>query len=174
MHDEIELVALAKKGDRKAFKQLYELHVDPLYRFLHKFSADQIELEEWVQRAFIKAFRHIASFDGRSKFGSWLFRIGINEMKTDRRNTGKHIMQELDAENLPVTDMDETFEWTSTMSMLLEDLSETKRMVFVLFEVEGYSHAEIADMLEINEGTSRSLLTRARHQLKRKWIAEEL
>ena len=173
MHDETALVNLAKGNDRKAFRQLYELHVDPLYRFLHKFSSDEHELEEWVQRAFIKAFRGIASFDGRSKFSSWLIRIAINEMKTDRRRTWCYAELSPDIEDGLTTEPDGEFEWQSTMNVLLDELSEDKRMVFMLFEVEGYSHAEIAAMLDIKEGSSRSMLTRARQHLKRKWIAEE-
>ncbi len=173
MHDETALVNLATRGEQKAFRQLYELQVDPLYRFLHKFSSDEHELEEWVQRAFIKAFRGIASFDGRSKFSSWLFRIAINEMKTDRRKSWRFEELSHDIEEELATHPDGEFVWQSTMSELLNELSDEKRTVFMLFEVEGYSHAEIAAMLDINEGTSRSILTRMRQHLKRKWIAEE-
>jgi RNA polymerase sigma-70 factor (ECF subfamily) len=174
MHDETELIRLARLGERKAFRELYERHVDPLYRFLRKFSSDAHELEEWVQRAFIKAFRGIGSFDGRSKFSSWLFRIGINEMKTDRRRISNTEELADEIPDSPSSEADAEFVWESTMSVLLEELSENKRMVFILFEVEGYSHAEIAAMLNINEGTSRSILTRARQHLKRQWQAEKL
>ena len=172
MHDEPELVSLARQGDRKAFKQLYECHVDPLFRFLHLFSSNEIELEEWVQRAFIKAFRGITSFDGRSRFSSWLFRIAINEMKTDRRRVERPVMLELSDHDTPAAEVEEEFEWKSTMNVLLDELSEAKRLVFILFEVEGYSHAEIAVMLGISEGTSRSTLTRTKQHLKRKWTEE--
>ncbi len=172
MHDEPELVSLARQGDRKAFKQLYERHVNPLFRFLHRFSSNEIELEEWVQRAFIKAFRGIASFDERSRFSSWLFRIAINEMKTDRRRVERPVMLELSDHDALAAEVEEEFEWKSTMNVLLDELSEAKRMVFILFEVEGYSHAEIAVMLGISEGTSRSALTRTKQHLKRKWTEE--
>ncbi|MBI5472755.1 MAG: RNA polymerase sigma factor [Ignavibacteriae bacterium] len=170
MHDESALIGLARQKSRKAFTRLYELHVESLFRFLHKFSSNDIELEEWVQRAFIKAFRSIDSFDGRSRFGSWLFRIAINEMKSDRRRLRQ--LEEMPEELAGESNIDDDFAWRSTMDVLLNELSEQKRMVFILFEVEGYSHAEIAAMLEIHEGTSRSLLMRAKQELKKKWTAE--
>jgi RNA polymerase sigma-70 factor, ECF subfamily len=172
MNDEVELIRMARQGDRKAFRQLYERHVNQLHRFLYRFTSNAHELEEWVQRAFIKAFRGIGSFDGRSKFSSWLFRIGINEMKTDQRKVTKFEELPEDLVDTPANGTDAEFEWHSTMKVLLDELNETKRMVFILYEVEGYSHSEIATMLDIREGTSRTLLTRARQHLKQQWKAE--
>lgn len=173
MSDETHWIDKARAGERTAFKHLYDHHVDSLFRFLRQFSRQEEETEEWVQRAFIKAFRHLDSFDGRSKFGSWLFRIGINEMKNDRRKHQDNIIS-LRPEDLPDSPADEEdFVWQSTMYSLLAELGDTQRMVFTLFEVEGYSHAEISNMLDIAESSSRSLLTRAKHHLRRKWIAED-
>lgn len=172
MHDETSLVSRTKDGDHEAFKELYESSVDPLYRFLKQFSADTHQVEEWVQRSFIKAYEHIGSFQGRSRFATWLFRIGLNEMRSDKRRGAALTFE-------PVYDGTEStenesghFEWSETMKGWLDQLDEAKRTVFILYEVEGYSHAEIASLLNVGESTSRTLLSRAKHWLKRKYQEE--
>ena len=82
---EATLVGRARGGDQKAFRSLYDAHVSPLFRFLSQFSFDREETREWVQRAFINAFGRLDQFDGRSTFSTWLFTIGLNEMRSDRR-----------------------------------------------------------------------------------------
>ena len=167
-------LAQAKEGNQRAFKALYEIHATPLYRFLRQFTSDTEEVEEWTQRAFIKAFEHLASFDGRSRFSSWLFKLGLNEMRTDRRRDSIVPMVSIDDGASPVdNDKSEQLEWRATMRAWLEELDETKRMVFLLYEVEGYSHAEIASMLEIGESTSRTILTRTKQLLRVRWKKEE-
>jgi len=173
MHDETELLHQAKNGSHTAFRELYDAHVSPLFRFLKQFSSDRDEVQDWVQRAFIKAYERIDTFDERSRFSSWLFRIGINEMKMDRR-------RELTAPVIPsVEEMEvsvqavDDFHWNEVMGGWLYELDTIKRMVFMLYEVEGYSHAEIASMLNIGESTSRSILSRTKQWLKDKWHNEE-
>ena len=173
MHDETELLQRTKNGNHAAFRELYDAHVSSLFRFLNQFSSDRDEVQEWVQRAFIKAYERIDTFDERSRFSSWLFRIGINEMKMDRR-------RELTAPVIPsVEEMEvsvqavDDFHWNEVMGGWLYELDTIKRMVFMLYEVEGYSHAEIASMLNIGESTSRSILSRTKQWLKDKWHTEE-
>ena len=84
-NNEIELIEKALMGNQRAFKTLYDLHVDALYRFLCQFSDQPSQIEEWTQRAFIKAFKKLSQFNQRSSFKTWLFTIGLNEMRTDMR-----------------------------------------------------------------------------------------
>jgi RNA polymerase sigma-70 factor, ECF subfamily len=172
MHNDNHWVTRAKSGSQRAFKVLYDQNVSPLYRFLLQFSRNSEEVDEWVQRAFIKAFEHLESFDRRAQFSSWLYRLAINEMKMDRRR--EHIVQfePLDSHG-EIGDSDEVaFEWHHTMRTWMGELDESKRMVFILYEVEGYSHAEIASTLGIAESTSRTLLTRAKRILRDRWNKE--
>jgi RNA polymerase sigma-70 factor, ECF subfamily len=172
MHEDNNWITLAKSGNQKAFRVLYEQNVTPLFRFLKQFSQKEGEVQEWVQRAFIKAFEHLDSFDQRSKFSSWLFRLAINEMKMDRRRAQIVQIESLDT----LDDMKEpdepSFEWRHTMKAWMSELDETKRMVFILYEVEGYSHGEIASSLGIAESSSRTLLVRAKRILQDRWIKE--
>lgn len=161
----------ARKGNQRAFKKLFEENVNIIYRFLCQFSKNPDQVEEWTQRAFIKAFENIGRFEGNSKFSTWLIKIGINEMKTDfaRVKDKKTVFLEDEEFDSPVM-VEEEFEWKQDMKWLLAELDEFKRSVFILFEVEGYSHAEIADIMNISESLSRTTLCRVKNQLKEKWI----
>lgn len=151
---------------------LYADHVSPLYRFLKQFSTRDEEVEEWVQRAFIKAFEHLGTFDGRSRFSTWLFTLGINEMKMDRRRAKLVSFSPLNDEADPGEDVPQAFEWKHTMKDWMVQLDDTKRTVFILYEVEGYTHAEIGTMLGIAESSSRTLLSRAKKYLQERWTKE--
>lgn len=173
MHDESRSIEKAKVGDHEAFRLLYEHHVTPLYRFMRQFSSDPDEAEDWTQRAFIKAFEQMHRFEGRSRFSTWLFKLALNEMRMDRRRATIIPFVSADHEPYSPDPEPDLLEWRETMRSWLEDLDETKRTVFVLFEVEGYSHAEIAAMLEIGESTSRTILSRTKHYLRTRWQTEE-
>jgi RNA polymerase sigma-70 factor (ECF subfamily) len=161
----------ARKGNQRAFKRLFEENVNIIYRFLYQFSKNPDQVEDWTQRAFIKAFENINRFEGNSKFSTWLIKIGINEMKTDfaRVKDKKTVFLEDEQFDSAVT-VEEEFEWKQDMKWLLSELDEFKRSVFILFEVEGYSHSEIADIMNISESLSRTTLCRVKNQLKEKWI----
>jgi RNA polymerase sigma-70 factor (ECF subfamily) len=172
MVDEHNWITLAKSGNQKAFRVLYDENVTPLFRFLKQFSRREGEVPEWVQRTFIKAFEHLDSFDQRSRFSSWLFRLAINEMKMDRRRDQIIPFESLEKIDEIVEQDEPSFEWHHTMKSWMEELDETKRMVFILYEVEGYSHAEIASMLGIAESSSRTFLVRAKRILQDRWNKE--
>jgi len=164
-------VAEAKKGSQKAFKKLFDDNVNIIYRFLYQFSQNPDQLQEWTQRAFIKAFENIKSFEGNSKFSTWLIKIGINEMKSDfARLKDKRTVFLEDEQYDSAVSLEEEFEWKQDMKWLLAELDEFKRAVFILYEVEGYSHSEIAEILNISEAFSRTSLCRVKNQLKEKWI----
>ena len=172
MHEEPNWIIKAQHGDQRAFRSLYDANVNALFRFLRQFSGRSEEVEDWVQRSFIKAFEHLDTFDGRSRFSSWLFRIALNEMKTDRRRSQAVQFVKADDEfDLPAA-TGEQFEWHHTMKTWMTDLDVTKRAVFILYEVEGYSHSEIASMLDIAESSSRTLLMRAKRYLQDRWKKE--
>ncbi len=172
MQDESVWIIEAKEGRESAFRALYSAHVASLYRFLKQFSPRPHQVEEWVQRAFIKAFLNLPSFDGRSRFASWLFKLALNEMRMDWRRS-RIVQFEPGDEEPPDTEGEPSdFEWNETMRAWMNGLDETKRAVFILYEVEGYSHAEIASMLDIGESSSRTYLVRAKRYLRDRWKKE--
>lgn len=161
---EQQAIRKAIQGDQRAFTLLYDMHVTPLFRFLKQFASEESEVEEWVQRSFIKAFASINSFREQSRFSSWIFRIGINEMRMDKRKRAPD--DRLDDETAGSVAEQETFEWSESMKQWLEGITDRQRIVFILYEVEGFSHAEISEMLEIGESHSRTLLTRTKAYLR--------
>jgi RNA polymerase sigma factor, sigma-70 family len=173
MHEEKEYVRKVKAGDKKAFKALYDSHVDSLYLFMKQFSYDTSQVEDWVQRAFIKAYLNILKFDGISLFKTWLFKIALNEMRMDYRKAGLAKKISFEEEDVLTEIEDVNLQWNQVMKDWLFELPEIKRMVFLLFEVEGYSHSEIAELLNLKESTSRTILTRTKVWLKQKWMSAE-
>ncbi len=168
---ENKLIEAARKGKPRAFKKLFDLNISKLYSFMKQFSSDNDEVEEWVQRAFIKAFGKLHQFKGNSKFSTWLFKIAINEMKTDYLKYGKVTFLEIDdALNLPANNVSNEFESQHDVRLMLLELDELKRAVFLLVEVEGYSHREASEILEISETFSRTTLHRTKKILKEKII----
>jgi len=166
--NESALIEKGKAGNQRAFKSLFEINVDQLYRFLSQFSKNTDEVEDWVQRSFIKAFLNIDKFQERSKFSTWLIRIGINEMKTDYRKNNLFTDNVVEGIEKPLQLYTEEsdFEWNHDMKIILDVLEETKRAIFILYEVEGYSHMEISEMLGISESLSRTNLHRAKKLLQ--------
>lgn len=172
--DEHHLIEQGKNGNDRAFRDLYDRHVDPLYRFMSQYSRDAVQVEDWVQRAFIKAFRGIQSYNGSARFSTWLFTIALNEMRSDLRRPSLVVFRSDEvALHTGAVDADDSFIWNGMMRDWLNELDESKRTVFLLYEVEGYSHAEIASILNIGESSSRTLLHRAKQYLKDKWETEE-
>jgi len=173
LENESHIIHRAQSGNQTAFKILYDAYVVSLFRFLKQFSQDTDEVSEWVQRAFIKAFEHLPTFREEARFSSWLFTLGLNEMRMDRRRTTLIVQEHGTLEEVHAKGQDqEEFIWDETMKTLIGALDESKRMVFLLYEVEGYSHGEIAAMLQVQESTSRTILTRAKKQLKELWKQE--
>ncbi len=165
--NESELIAKIKNGETKAYKILYDANVELLFRFLKQFRKNDSEVQELVQRAFIKAYEGLASFNSRSAFKTWLFQIALNEMRDDvRRSSIVSFVDSNEVEESGLHNEEELLAWNSTLRTLFDQLDETKRAVFILYEVEGYSHLEIAQMLNIGESTSRTILTRTKHWLR--------
>ncbi|MGM0587873.1 MAG: RNA polymerase sigma factor [Bacteroidota bacterium] len=169
-NDDTYWIQQAKAGHREGYRSLYERHVDGLFQFLMQFSDDRPRVEDWVQQAFSKAFQKLDQFDGQSRFKTWLWKIGINEMRMELRLKKNQVEktpfaeEEHNRERLPPATL-------ITLHNQINQLDPRKRLVLLLYEVEGYSHREIADLLEIGESSSRTLLSRTKAEL-RKQIGE--
>lgn len=153
-------------GHQSAFKTLYDQHVDELYSFLSKFTESTSQKEEWTQRAFIKAFNKLDQFNHKSSFKTWLFTIGLNEMRSDMRK--KIHFENIDDKQLVHVEsepLEETNIWVKAKTAIRE-LAPEKRVICLLHIAEDYSHAEIAEMIGITEGTSRVILHRAKQELR--------
>lgn len=159
----------AKAGDADAFRILYEGHVGRIYALCLRLAGDPAKAEELVQDTFVRAWEKLPGFRGESAFGTWLFRIAVNVGLSDRRTTGRRearVGLTADPEAIPapgrVSDPGDRLD----LEEAIAGLPPKARAIFLLYDVEGYQHAEIAEMTGIAEGTSKTQLFRARRLLR--------
>jgi len=174
--DEHELVERSRAGDRSAFEELVRRHADRLYTVVLRFVADADEAEEVTQEAFLRAWRSIGRFEGRSRFFTWIYRIGINEAK--RRAERKPLASPSGSiEDSPIEDApdwSEAPEFRAEQSDLRRVLEEAVRALppeyrapLILRDVEGLSTHEAAEVMELGEAAFKSRLHRARLAVRR-------
>jgi RNA polymerase sigma-70 factor (ECF subfamily) len=169
------LVERARGGDRAAFEELVRRHADRLYAVVLRFVADGNEAQEVTQEAFLRAWRGIGRFEGRSRFFTWLYRIGINEAKRRAGRRPQPPVISLDDE--PIEEApdwsaapDARFEQADLRSVLEEairSLPAEYRTPIILRDVEGLSTREAAEVMELGEAAFKSRLHRARLAVRR-------
>ena len=168
--DEV-LVERAQAGNRDAFEDLVRRHADRLYAVVLRFTADPAEAEEVTQEAFLRAWRSIGRFEGRSQFFTWLYRIGINEAKrrAERRPAAGKVVSLEEGQVEEAADLNESPQARSEHRELRDRLEQAIRSLpldyrapLVLRDVEGLSTAEAAAIMELGEAAFKSRLHRAR------------
>jgi len=161
-------VALACKGDGLAFERLYRRHVARI-RGLACRMAGVAAADELTQDAFVRAWEKIRTFRGESRFGTWLHRLAVNVILEDRRGLARRRVFQDDAataaENASVEPADTVF--SIDFEAAVARLPDGARHVFVLHDIEGYKHHEIAALAGITVGTSKGQLHRARMILRK-------
>ncbi|HEY6090932.1 MAG TPA: RNA polymerase sigma factor [Gemmatimonadales bacterium] len=165
------LIARAQAGDQGAFRDLYRLHVGRVYALCIRLTGDARDAEERTQDVFVRLWDKLGSFRGESAFSSWLHRLAVNVVFNERRTTVRRERRVMPAAE-PATLERHRGGGTEGLSIDLEraiaELPDGAREVFVLFDVEGYGHAEIAELTGIAQGTSKAQLFRARRLLREK------
>jgi RNA polymerase sigma-70 factor (ECF subfamily) len=169
-----DLAARCLAGDRDAFEGLYRQHVGRLYNLAWRMSGSGEDADDLVQDIFLQAYRKLGSYKGESSLGTWLYRLAVNlcldRLRSKAGKMGKvtDSMDEDDADpvaapgspaELNIARMD--------LEKAMGTLPPSYHAAFVLHDVEGYQHDEIARMLDISEGSSKSLLHKARMKLRR-------
>ena len=170
MLDEQALINGSAKGDRKAQQALYESFAKRMYVICLRYSKSDLEAEDILQESFIKVFKSIANFRGESSLYYWIKRIVVNTALNYQRSK-LYMYPMVDVDNL--NDQVEKETILSGMQMqdllaLIQQLPTGCQVIFNLYAVEGYQHKEIAEMLKITEGTSKSQYARARQLLREK------
>jgi len=163
-----QLILNCKKRDIKSQSEIYHLFAGKLYALCLKYSKTRQEAEDNLQDAFITIFKKIDQFKHKGSFEGWMKRIVINKALQSYRE--KNVLN-LVEENYPDEVEVEVNESDISLDFLLkiiQELPERYRMVFNLYVLDGYSHKEIASLMGIAEGTSKSNLSRARLILKEK------
>jgi RNA polymerase sigma-70 factor (ECF subfamily) len=164
-------VALAASGDRGAFERLYRLHVNRVFSICARMVADRSVAEELTQDVFVRAWAKLSLFRGESAFSTWLHRLTVNVVLNARKSEGR-TRSRFGSEPDEVDDLPHTrsIGWSPGTRMDLEaaiaELPRGARQVFVMHDIEGYKHEEIAEMLGITAGGSKAQLHRARLLLR--------
>ena len=175
---EQEAIQKAQKGDPKAFELLYHMHKGRVYsiclRMLHK----PADAEDLAQEAFLQLYRKIHTFRGESRFSTWLHRLTVNvvlmqlrkkklpmvslDEPVDSGEAGESIQRDVGTEDTELTGTIDRL----TLESAIKELPPGYRLVFLLHDVEGYEHNEIATMLECSIGNSKSQLHKARLRIR--------
>jgi RNA polymerase sigma-70 factor (ECF subfamily) len=160
--------ALAASGDAHAFERLYRTHVGRVYALVRRMLDDQ-DADEVTQDIFVRAWQKLGTYRGEAAFSTWLHRVGVNVILARRQNLGTRRNRFLEGDEVldAVPSRPSGPETALDFEAALARLPSGAREVFVLHDVEGYRHEEIADMLGLAVGTSKSQLHRARMALRR-------
>jgi RNA polymerase sigma-70 factor (ECF subfamily) len=175
---EADAIRLAQQGNAAAFERLYELHNRRVYSLCLRMVGNTAEAEDLAQEAFLQLFRKIATFRGESAFSTWLHRLAVNVVLMKlRKKSGKEasleqITEPDDESGTPRRDFG-TMDLKLTGSIdrvnierAVEQLPPGYRSVFVLHDVQGYEHNEIAEIMGCSIGNSKSQLHKARMRLR--------
>jgi RNA polymerase sigma-70 factor, ECF subfamily len=171
--NESQLIARVIAGDRLAGRALYDTHAPRVYSLAYRLSGDPDKAREFTQDVFIRAFSRLSQFRGDAAFSTWLHRIVVTVVSNARRSElrfGREVA--LDEANLveaAVTEAEPDLK--DCIARAIENLSEAYRTTLVMHDIEGYTHAEIAGILDVPEGTSKSRLSAARAQLRQELAA---
>ncbi len=163
-----QLIKKCKKKNSKAQEQLYRLYSSKLFSICLKYSSDYPGAEDTLQDAFITIFDKINQYKGQGSFEGWIKRITINTaLQKYRKQKVFDIINEEQIEEVEVEINEENISLDYLLK-IIQQLPDRYRLVFTLYVLDGFSHKEIAKMLEISIGTSKSNLARARYILKEK------
>lgn len=175
---QLALVQRASRGDVRAFEQLYRDNVGTVYGLCLRLTRHRANAEDCTQEAFINAWRSLEKFESRSSFSTWLHRIAVNVVLSRRRGgrgaesgapaaatpSATALSADLVVFDTPVEEAE--------LERAIEALPEGARDVLVLGGIYGYSHAEVAGMLGVAEGTCKAQLHRARALLQQRFMRE--
>ena len=168
---DVALAAAAAAGDRQAFERIYRSHVNRVFSVCVRMSGDRVLAEELTQDVFVRAWSKLSLYRGESAFSTWLHRLAVNVVLNARKTEGRR-RGRFSAESDEVDEAAPAFARTAPAGISIDleaavaALPPGARRVFVLHDIEGYKHEEIATMLDITSGGSKAQLHRARLLLR--------
>ena len=166
---ELELVERASHGDERAFRSLYDQNVDRIYRLVHRMAGDADLARELTQEAFVRVYQKLGQFRGEAAFSTWVHRIAVRVTLNGLRRVARHRDRERaidDADQLATRQPTREPGLRDRIATAVDALPDIYRTVFLMHDLEGYSHGEIAASLGVAEGTSKARLFRARAHLR--------
>jgi RNA polymerase sigma-70 factor, ECF subfamily len=164
-----ELIGRVLAGDPSAERELYDAHVDRVFRLVYRMAGDLDRAQDWVQETFIRAFDRLAQFRGESALSTWICSIAVsitlNGLRKVRRFREREVALD-DAGGVGTMPREAEPDLKVRLRQAIDDLPDGYRTVFVMHDVEGFTHEEIADTLGVQPGTSKAQLFRARAKLR--------
>lgn len=166
--DSVALIERARAGDTGAFAELYRGHHRRIYALCLRLTADVGRAEELTQDTFVHAWQSLERFRGAAQFSTWLHRIAVNTVLSEQRRHGRWFgwLRDMPEEAPELADPSTPAGLSLDLETAIARLPARARQVFVLVDVEGYSHEEAAAALAIAVGTSKAHLFRARSLLR--------
>jgi RNA polymerase sigma-70 factor (ECF subfamily) len=170
---DIELAQRCRNGDAAAFEELYRAHAGRLYNLVFRMAGSTPEAEDLLQEVFLHAHRKLASFRGESSLGTWLYRLAVNHCLDFLRGRQAKMSRSTgsfddDGADEPATVVPAIPTAISRLDLerSIARLPPGCRAAFILHDVEGFEHQEVAKMLGVSEGTSKSQVHKARMKLR--------
>ena len=167
--DVVAWVDRARQGDRRAFEALYRRHAGRTFALRLRMTGNEATAQDCLQEAFVKAWSKLDRFESRSRFGTWLHRIAVNEGLDQQRRDQRHDADDVDDMELAAPIQVGSRVEDIALERAIASLPDGARNVLVLSGLHGYSHEETGEMLGIAVGTCKAQLHRAR-----KLLAERL
>lgn len=162
-----ELIRLCRQQNPKAQKLLYEMYAPKLLSICRRYTNDISTAEGIMLSAFLKIFNNLNAYRSEGCFDAWVSRIAVNQsIDYVRKYRILHFTESVEPEHVHCV-QEESNGYVDEIQEMIDRLPEGARLVFTLFVIEGYKHAEIADMLDISVGTSKSQLAYARNTLQK-------
>ncbi|MCC7004060.1 MAG: RNA polymerase sigma factor [Gemmatimonadaceae bacterium] len=164
-----QIIAEVLRGDVRAERVLYDAHVDRIYRLAYRMAGDETLARDFTQDTFIRAFERLGDFRGDSSLATWLHSIAVSVILNGLKKVKRIHGREIGGDELPevtITARESEPDLKVRMRAAIDGLPEGYRTVFVMHDVEGFTHEEIAAALGIQPGTSKAQLFRARAKLR--------
>ena len=165
-----ELIQRVLAGDELAERALYDAHVDRVYRLAYRLAGNDADLaQDFTQETFVRAFSKLKEFQGRAAFSTWLHAItvsvSLNGLRKVKRNREREVELD-DVTPVAFTAREAEPDLKQRLKKAIAALPEHYRAVFVMYDMEGFSHEEIGSALNVPVGTSKARLSRARERLR--------
>jgi RNA polymerase sigma-70 factor, ECF subfamily len=167
--DDPQLVAAVLGGDPAAERALYDRHVDRVFRLAFRMAGDETLARDFTQDTFVRAFDKLGEFRGEASLATWIHTIATSVILNGLKKVRRIRSREIDGDELPetpVTRREAEPDLKLKLARAIDALPQGYRMVFVMHDVEGYTHEEIGSALGIQPGTSKAQLFRARVRLR--------
>ena len=166
---DLELVQRARDGDQIAFRDLYDRNVDRIYRLAYRMAGEEDLAKDFTQETFLRAYQSLDQFRGDAAFSTWLHSIAVSVSLNGLRKVDRHRKRERsleDAAHVAPERRKLEPDARDRLREAVDGLPEIYRTVFLMHDLEGYGHREIAETLGVAEGTSKARLFRARQKLR--------